>query len=168
MPRMGQWRRCSYLSLELFLCVLDRSLGSRRAWPIELVEKLCLRPPWFFLRSHRRGTLCYGLNQWARLSPRSPTVEVHDLSPRLWSSILLQTAMDCLGDVVPVGTCHACWINSLTSNRFDPIELENKYFGTSFSIRSDRLAIYFPRPNLQMPSWWFIFGPNHMKLEVDS
>ena len=24
---------------------IDRLLGSRRAWPIELVERLCLRPP---------------------------------------------------------------------------------------------------------------------------
>ena len=35
-----------------------------------------------------------------------------------------QTAMDCLGDVGPVGTCHAKLDNSATSNRFDPIELE--------------------------------------------
>ena len=34
-----------------------------------------------------------------------------------------------------------------------------KVLGTTFPIRSDRLAIYSPRPNLQMPSWWFIVWP---------
>ena len=33
------------------------SLGCRGTWPIELVAKLGLRPPWFFFRPHRRGTL---------------------------------------------------------------------------------------------------------------
>ena len=33
------------LSFKISSCVLGRSRGSRRAWPIELVEKLCLRPP---------------------------------------------------------------------------------------------------------------------------
>ena len=88
MQRTGQRRRCSYRSLELFLCILDRSLGSRRAWPIELVVKLCLRPLRFIVRGHRRGTQCYGLYPWARLLPRSPPVEIHDLSPRWWSSIM--------------------------------------------------------------------------------
>ena len=37
---------------------------------------------------HRRGTLCYGMYPWARLLPRSPPVEVHDLSSRLGSSIM--------------------------------------------------------------------------------
>ena len=70
-----------------------------------------------------------------------------------------QRAMDYLGDVGPVGTCRASWItppfqiDSIRSN------WKIKSFGTPFSIRSDRLAIYFPRPNLQMPSWWFIFLP---------
>ena len=87
-PRTGQRRRWSYRSLELFLCILGRSHGSRRAWPTELMEKMCLRPPSFFLRSHRRGTPCYGLYPWARLLPRSPPVGVHDLSPRLGSPIV--------------------------------------------------------------------------------
>ena len=95
----------------------------------------------FVLRSHRRGTLCYGLYPCARLLPRSPPVEVHDLSPRFGVVDSAQTATDCLGDVGPVGTCHASWITpplqiiSIRSN------WKMKSFGTSFSIRSDRVAI---------------------------
>ena len=37
------------------------SLGSRAVGRIDLVENLGLRPPWLFMRLHRRGTLCYGL-----------------------------------------------------------------------------------------------------------
>ena len=37
------------------------SLGCRGSWPIELITNLGLRPPCFFLRRQRRGTLCYDL-----------------------------------------------------------------------------------------------------------
>ena len=50
--------------------------------------KNCASTAMIFFRSHRRGTLCYGLNPWARLLSRSPPVEVHDLSPRLGSLIV--------------------------------------------------------------------------------
>ena len=52
------------------------------------------------------------------------------------------------GDVGPMGTCRASWITppfQIDSIRSD---WKIKPVGTSFSIRSDRLAIYFPRPNL--------------------
>ena len=64
-----------------------------------------------------------------------------------------QRLMDCLGGIGLVGTCRASritpplQIDSIRSNW----KIES--FGTSFSIRSDRLAIYFPRPDLQKPSW---------------
>ena len=48
---------------------------------------------------HRRGTLCYGMYPWARLLPRSPPVEVHDLSCHLGSSIVPKS------DGLPRG----CW-----------------------------------------------------------
>ena len=57
-----------------------------------------------------------------------------------------QRTMDCLGDLNPVGTCLASWItpplqiDSIRSN------WEVKSSGTYFSIRSDRLAIYFLAP----------------------
>ena len=61
---MEQRRRCSYhRSLELSSVFSVASLGCRGTWPIELVAKLGLRPPCFFLRRHRRGTLCYHLLQ---------------------------------------------------------------------------------------------------------
>ena len=44
MPCAEQRRRCSYRSVERILCVMDRSLGSRVVWAIELVEQLALRP----------------------------------------------------------------------------------------------------------------------------
>ena len=97
---------------------------------------------------HRRGTLCYGMYPWARLLPRSPPVEVHDLSSRLGSSIMPKERWVASGDVGPVGTCRASWITppfQIDSIRSD---WKIKPVGTSFSIRSDRLAIYFPRPNL--------------------
>ena len=139
-----------------FLCVLGRSLSSRRAWSVELVAKLCLGPPWFFFRSHRRGTLCYGLYPWAGLFLRSPLVEVHGVSPRLWSSIVpkQQSWSSTIQSVVLTADVFQHFIKkSIRSDRI------GKYFGASFSIRSDRVAIYFPRPNLQMSSWWFIFWP---------
>ena len=43
------------------LCVSGRFVACRGTWPIELVAKLGLRPPCFFLSRHRRGTLCYDL-----------------------------------------------------------------------------------------------------------
>ena len=62
MPHAEQRRRCGYRSLPHVLCVLDLlSLGSRAIWAIEVVEKVVLRPPLFFLRRNRRVTLCYGL-----------------------------------------------------------------------------------------------------------
>ena len=57
-------------------------LAGRAGWKIVLATAM------FFLRSHRRGTLCYVLYPWARLLLRSPPVEIHDASPRLWSSIV--------------------------------------------------------------------------------
>ena len=58
-----------------------------------------------------------------------------------------QTAMDCLGDVGPVGTCHTRWINSPTSNNLPSISLA---------------------PNYECLLGDFCFFTNHMKLEVDS
>ena len=40
-----------------------------------------------------------------------------------------QTAMDCLGDDDPVGTCRASWITPPTSNRFDSICSERSLLG---------------------------------------
>ena len=95
--------------LEFFLCVLDRSRASRRALPIELVGKNCLRPPGFLLRSHRRSTLCYDLYLWARLLPRLPPVEGHDLWPRLGSSVVPKHRCVASG----VGTCLSSCITTL-------------------------------------------------------
>ena len=62
-------------------------------WVDRVVLLALGRPSWrkncacdrhdFFLRSHRRDTLCYGLYPWARLLSRLPPVDVHDLSPRM-------------------------------------------------------------------------------------
>ena len=62
-----------------------------------------------------------------------------------------QTEINCIGDVHRVGLCYANWITP-------PLQIDSirsyweikMYIGTSVSIRSDRLAIYFPRPNLQI------------------
>ena len=65
--------------VEFSFLVLGRSRASLRALPIELVGKNCLRPPGFLLRSLGRSTLCYDMHLLARLLPRLPPVEVHDL-----------------------------------------------------------------------------------------
>ena len=92
-----------------FSSVLGRSRASRRALPIELVGKNCLRPPGFLLRSHRRSTLCYDLYLWARLLPRLPPVEGHDLWPRLGSSVVPKHRCVASG----VGTCLSSCITTL-------------------------------------------------------
>lgn len=61
MPSTVQQRRRSYNSLDIFVRVLGQSLCSRGPWPIDLVEKMGLRPPWYLFRNHGRGTLWYGL-----------------------------------------------------------------------------------------------------------
>ena len=66
-----------------FFCVLGLSLGSLTVWAIDLVERLGLRPPCYFLRRHRRRALCYGLLAWAWLVPWSLFVELHNLFPQL-------------------------------------------------------------------------------------
>ena len=69
-----------------------------------------------------------------------------------------ETAMDCLGDVGPVGTCHTRWINSPTSNRFDPIEFENKVVWL--------LGLLFQFDRIDLPS--ISLAPNYKFLLGDS
>ena len=92
--------------------VLGRTLGSRGVRPIELVEKmekkwLATAMIYFSAPLPVYSVLCspgvfYALQAWARLLRRSPLVEVHDLSPRSWSSTKAKQPTDCLGDVDPM------------------------------------------------------------------
>ena len=73
--------------------------------------------------------------------------------------------MDCLGDVGPVGTCHASWITL-------PLQIDSiqskwkiKSFGT-FSIQSDRLA--FSLAPIYKCLLGDSFFTDHTKLQVDS
>ena len=68
-----------------------------------------LRPPLLNLKRHSRGTLWYDLLRRniarTRLLPRSPLIEVHDLSPlsEMVLSVIhnsLEATTDCLGDIV--------------------------------------------------------------------
>jgi len=106
-PRTEQRRRCSdHRSLELSSVFSVASLGCRGTWPIELVAKLGLRPPWFFLRRHRRGTLCYDL---VAVSAAVAPVATRWGSRFIASVVVVgnaHTATDRLGDVGPVRTCH--------------------------------------------------------------
>ena len=75
-----------------------------------------------FLRSHRRGTLCYDMHPSARRLPPSPPDDVHDLSPRLGSSIVPKQRWIASGMLAQwEHAIHATWINSSASNWFDSI-----------------------------------------------
>ena len=77
--QLSEWFYSVFWVDRLFLVALGRS-----SW-----WKICACDCHdYFLKTHRRSTLCNGRYPWPRLLPRSPPVAVHDLSPRLGSSIV--------------------------------------------------------------------------------
>ena len=122
----------------------------------------------FILRSHRRGTLCYGLYPWARLLPRSPPVEVHDLWPRLGSSTVPKQRWIASGML-------AQWEHAMQSWIIPPLQIDsirsnwkNKVFRDFFFNSIGSTCHLFPSPQFTNAFLVIHFLTNHMKLEVDS
>ena len=84
------------------------------------------------LRSHHQRTLCYSLSVGAVV-----TRVTSRWGERFIALLVVvdnaQTAMD-FGDVDPVQTCHASWINSPTSNRLDLLCSKRCHLGLIFQV----------------------------------
>ena len=127
--------------------------------------KNCASTAMIFFRSHRRGTLCYGLNPWARLLSRSPPVEVHDLSPRLGSSIVPKHRLP--RKCWPSGNMPCKLDNSPTSKIFDPTELENNVFWDFLFNSIGSTCRLFSLAPIYKCLLGDSFFTNHMKLQID-
>ena len=62
------------------------------------------------------------LYAWAQLVPRSPFVEIHDLSHQTLPSAKPKQPMDCLGGVRPVWPCHVKLDQLLRFNSIPPFK----------------------------------------------
>ena len=148
MPPAEQRRRCSYRSIEPNLCVLGLSPGFRAVWAIVLFHKLRLRPPCFFLRRHRRGTLCY---TWyvCRLG-RGWCPGRHSLRFTIYR-ISRSRRQSPNSRLIASGTLAQCEHAMPTS----PNSSKSIPFSTKISDFFRRLdcGSNSPRPTMKMPSW---------------